>query len=74
MNKNHKGTVNEKIIHISDWLPTLVNLAELNSELPNDLDGIDQTEAIFGTNSSTMYDFHNFGLIFAGQCTVCLKG
>ena len=22
----------------------------------------------------TMYDFHNFGLIFAGQCTVCLKG
>ena len=19
-------------------------------------------------------DFHNFGLIFAGQCTVCLKG
>ena len=23
---------------------------------------------------STMCDFHNFGLIFAGQCTVCLKG
>ena len=22
----------------------------------------------------TMYDFHNFGLIFVGQCTVCLKG
>ena len=22
----------------------------------------------------TMCDFHNFGLIFAGQCTVCLKG
>ena len=21
----------------------------------------------------TMRDFHNFGLIFAGQCTVCLK-
>ena len=21
----------------------------------------------------TMCDFHNFGLIFAGQCTVCLK-
>ena len=22
----------------------------------------------------TMCDFHNFGLIFVGQCTVCLKG
>ena len=22
----------------------------------------------------TMYNFHNFGLIFVGQCTVCLKG
>ena len=22
----------------------------------------------------TMYDFHDFGLILAGQCTVCLKG
>ena len=21
----------------------------------------------------TMYNFHNFGLIFVGQCTVCLK-
>ena len=21
-----------------------------------------------------MCDFHNFGLIFAGQCTICLKG
>ena len=21
----------------------------------------------------TMHDFHNFGLIFVGQCTVCLK-
>ena len=25
-------------------------------------------------NAGTMYDFHNFGLIFMGQCTVCLKG
>ena len=24
--------------------------------------------------TSTMCDFHIFGLIFAGQCTVCLKG
>ena len=23
---------------------------------------------------STTCDFHNFGLIFTGQCTVCLKG
>ena len=22
----------------------------------------------------TMYDFHNFGFIFMGQCTVCLNG
>ena len=22
----------------------------------------------------TMFDFHNFGLIFTGQCTDCLKG
>ena len=26
------------------------------------------------TSHCTMCDFHNFGLIFAGQCTVCLKG
>ena len=24
--------------------------------------------------TSTMCDFHNYGLIFIGQCTVCLKG
>ena len=26
------------------------------------------------SDGSTMCDFHNFGLIFAGQYTVCLKG
>ena len=25
-------------------------------------------------SAGSMCDFHNFGLIFVGQCTVCLKG
>ena len=27
-----------------------------------------------GIPPCTMCDFHNFGLIFKGHCTVCLKG
>ena len=35
-----------------------------------------ESHSAFGISSttSTMCDFHNFGLIFTGQCTVCLKG
>ena len=42
-------------------------MKEYNEKLKNE-DGCDMV--LLGT----MCDFHNFGLIFAGQCTVCLKG
>ena len=48
----------------------------------NDSDAIGKKHALKNMNSLfkilaafslCMCDFHNFGLIFAGQCTVCLK-
>ena len=30
--------------------------------------------AFFLATTCTICDFHNFGITFAGQCTVCLKG
>lgn len=43
-----KGTVNNQMIHISDWLPTLAHLAGItpNASLAAKLDGFNQWETI----------------------------
>ncbi|PVD28419.1 hypothetical protein C0Q70_11006 [Pomacea canaliculata] len=49
-----KGTVNNQMIHISDWLPTLAHLAGItpNASLAAKLDGYNQWETIsYGTSS-----------------------
>ena len=42
--------VSEKLIHISDWYPTLLKLAgaENYEELTEGIDGLDQSEVVFG--------------------------
>ena len=38
---------------MTDWMPTILNLAQASSgSVPNDIDGFDQTEAIFGDEPS----------------------
>ena len=36
------------MMHISDWLPTLLSLAQAEASIPQNIDGIDQSSAIFG--------------------------
>ena len=37
---------------MTDWMPTILNLAQASGSVPNDIDGFDQTEAIFGDEPS----------------------
>ena len=40
--------MNDKLIHITDWLPTILNLAQVNeNDIPKDIDGFVQSNAIF---------------------------
>ena len=43
------SSVNNNLIHISDWLPTLLHIAKVDGfeKIIKDLDGIDQYENIF---------------------------
>ena len=41
-------TKNTNMMHISDWLPTLLSLAQSEASIPQNIDGIDQFNAIFG--------------------------
>ena len=41
-------TKNTNMMHISDWLPTLLSLAQAEASIPQNIDGIDQSSAIFG--------------------------
>ena len=45
-------STNDKMIHISDWLPTILNLAQTEFNEIQEIDGFDQVEAIFGDSPS----------------------
>ena len=44
-----QGTFYENLMHITDWFPTILSLADISYEAPDDyaLDGYDQSAAIF---------------------------
>lgn len=63
-----RGTSNTDLFHISDWLPTLTAVAEIDpSELPEQLDGVDQYKALFEvTPTSRTSVVHNFDYLGTG--------
>ena len=54
----------------------MVHDARICGSFFDDINGAKQAGVATGNAYAlhTMFDFHNFGLLFAGQCTVCLKG
>lgn len=57
---NIKGTVSKELIHVSDWFPTLIRVANGSLKGTNALDGVDQFKTIsFGTKSGRQTILHN---------------
>ena len=41
--------IHEKLVHITDWLPTILRIADIEQNPDEDtLDGVDQYDSIFG--------------------------
>ena len=56
-------------ISSASWAGVVAKLEEEEYDV-----GLQMEFSLPKSRHNTMCDFHNFGLIFAGQCTVCLKG
>jgi len=76
---NKKAYENNGLMHISDWLPTLLSIASNGEmELPDDLDGIDQSDMLLNGGASKrknmIYnidrDTHYFGGARSGEIGV----
>lgn len=54
------GTISKELIHVSDWFPTLINLADGSLKKTNPLDGVDQWRTIsYGEQSQRKTILHN---------------
>lgn len=56
--------LHDKLVHISDWLPTIMSLAQIDVPEIEKLDGVNQATAIFdGNENSTPRYFGKLGFI-----------
>lgn len=56
-NNFQKGITNEKIMHITDWLPTIISLAGGNPSDFRDFDGVDQSDMLINDADSARDGF-----------------
>ncbi|VDI77557.1 Hypothetical predicted protein [Mytilus galloprovincialis] len=61
-----KGAISKELIHISDWFPILINLANGSLKRTNPLDGVDQWRTIsYGEQSQRKTILHNIDPLFS---------
>ncbi len=58
IDESKQGTFYDNLMHITDWFPTILSLADISYEAPDDyaLDGYDQSSAIFGDDDAPRDD------------------
>ena len=75
MPESKRGTTADNLMHVTDWMPTLMDIGQCQPApgQVKPLDGISQTESLFGESSGGKYDVRNEILHTMDPLTVTLE-